>query len=418
MDKINEEITVLKNKLQTLTKQIAEKSGGKDEFFRERDLIKGQIDEVQRQLTELDTGKQKLNDQIKNKLQEGRDMLQEINTMKKKIGFQSEEEIDKEISEIEFQMHTETLSLKREKELMAKISQLKQVKPQLSKFKSLKQGTGTSDTVGPLRGDLSEIQRKTADLREEKRKLQAQYTKIVEARKKSMGGVSHLFDEKTELSEQIKAKIDEVKAIREEKNVKMREFSDFIKVQKESRAERDKAEKIARDAENEKKRLETELAKDSELPFLAEIELCENTIKYCQSFLPSTDKVEEKKAPEVKAINGTTFVQGKEREVHVSGGKSKGKPSGSSANKINKITHTLDTIGLFVQLKVEAPTGVKDIPSTVESLKTKLEEFKKKQVKEIADRKNKRGERELAFEAAAKAAEHARVEADKVAGDH
>ena len=416
---IDDEVKALMSKSQALTKTINEKSTGKEEYQTARDAIRVKLDAAQKILDECDKKRNNVQDQIKKIQQADKDNRTEVTKMQKNIGYQSEEQIDREIAEIEYQMHTESLTLKREKELMSKIAQLKQVKPQLNKLTKMKDGTGSSTgeaTVGSLKVQLAEIQKQSAAAKEEKSKHNAALKKLTEARTQSMSGVSHHFEEREKLSKQIGAKIAEIKALKEERSQKIKAFNAYMDSQKEVRAEREKAEKAVKDAERDMKKKQSDLDNDSVMPFQQELDLIENMIKYCSKLLPTTEsEAPSAKAP-VTAIEGTSvLVSKKDREefyfVAPTLKKAAKKESSSSADK--PYTHSLETLALFAEVKVSPPTAVKDVPATLKQLEAKTTEFKDKQVKEIVSRKEKRSEREAALQKAVAAFEKAAEEAKK-----
>jgi uncharacterized coiled-coil DUF342 family protein len=404
---IDDEVKGLMTKSQALTKTINEKSTGKEEYQTARDAIRTKRNSIQEQIKQIQ--------------QADKDNRTEVTKMQKNIGFQSEEQIDREIADIEYQMHTESLTLKREKELMSKIAQLKQVKPQLNKLSKMKDGMGSStgmETVGSLKVQLAEIQKQSAAAKEEKSKHNGALKKLTEARTQSMSGVSHHFEEREKLSKQIGAKIAEIKALKEERSQKIKAFNAYMDSQKEVRAEREKADKAVKDAERDMKKKQSDLDNDNVMPFQQELDLIENMIKFCSKLLPTTDASTEApstKAP-VTAIEGTNvLVSKKDREefyfVAPTGKKAPKKESSSSADK--PYTHSLETLGLFADVKVSPPTAPKDVESTLKQLEAKTGEFKDKQVKEIATRKEKRSEREAALHKAVAAYEKAAEEAKK-----
>lgn len=418
---VDKEIKDLMAKTQALTKTISAKSTGKEEFYAQKDAKKAEIDAVQAKLNELEKRRNAIQEQIKKIQQDDKDSRTEVQKMQKTIGYQSEEHIDREIADIEYQMHTESLTLKREKELILKISQLKQVKPQLNKLSKMKDGqTGVAggDSVGALKLQLAEIQKDIAALRDEKQKHSAALGKILDARKKSMVGVTQYFDERDQISATIKTKLAEIKALKDERSEKIRAFNAQMATQKELWADRDKVIKAAKDAEREVRKRESDLNQDNVAPFEKELDLIENMVKYCEKLAGKNSASSTSvAAPSVASLEGTNvLVSKKDREaVYFSAPTTKkaAAKTVSAPTETKAITHSLETLGLFSDVKVSPPTSVKDIPATIEALHKKTADFKAKQVKETADRKSKRVEREAALLAAVAALEVAAEEAKK-----
>ncbi len=423
IQEIDDEIKTLKNKVQTLNKTITAQTTGKEEFFTQRDAIKADIDVAQRVINECDKKRAQIQEQIKKLMDSEKESRTEVQKMQKSIGYQTEEQIDKEIAEIEYQMHTESLTLKREKELMMKVSQLKQVKPQLNKLSKMKEGqagTTSAQTVGSLKAQLADIQKDFSAARAEKQKHSAALGKILDARKKSMGGVSQYVDEREKLSKEIQSKFAAIKALKDERTEKIQAFNAYLATQREVRAEREKVEKLAKDAEREMKKKQSDLEKDSLIPFKAELDLIDNIVLYCEKIQPGTVTEEAATRAPVTALEGTdVLLSKKDREAvyfmaPTSVKKAQNAKKETSAEK--PITHSLETLSLFAEVKVTPPTSGKDIPATLEQLKAKTQEFLAKQAKEVEDRMTRRAEREAAFKEAVEAFEKAAASAKEVLG--
>lgn len=421
IEELDTQIKEIKKKTDALSKEISTKSEGKDNFYSQKDALKAQLDAAQNKVNELEKQRNNIQEQIKKIQQADKDSKTEVQKMQKSIGFQSEEQIDKQIAEIEYQMHTESLTLKREKELILKISQLKQVKPQLNKLTKMKDsatGGVAGDSVGSLKVQLAEVQKEISAAREEKQKHSAAFGKLMDARKKSMSGVSHIFEERDKLNAEIKKKIAEIKGLKDERSEKFTAYNEYIMSQKESRAERDKVEKAAKDAEREMRKRESDLEKDKLTPFQQELDLIVNMVSYCHKLQP----VVAAEGPAVKAavtsIEGTDVLVSKKDRVEaffVAPSAAKKAPKKETVSIEKPITHSLETLGLFAQIKVTPPTAIKDVTAVVAQLHKKSEEFTAKQAKEVDERKTKRAEREAALKEATAAYELAAAEAKKFA---
>ena len=421
IDALDAEIKEIRKRTESINKEISAKSEGKEDFFAQKDAVKALLDAAQNKWNELEKKRNAVQEQIKKIQQADKESRTEVQKMQKDIGFQSEEQIDKQIAEIEYQMHTESLTLKREKELMGKISQLKQVKPQLNKLNKMKdsQAGGAGETVGSLKVQLAEIQKEISAARDEKQKHSTAFGKLLDARKKAMSGVSHIVDEREKLNLEVKKKLSAIKALKDERSEKFKAFNEYIASQREARAEREKTEKAAKDAEREMKKRESDLEKDKLMPFQQELDLIENMVKYCFKLQPvvAAGPVEPK-AP-LAEIEGTAVLISKNEREEVFFCAPKVKKSANTKKESSSlekpITHSLETLGLFASVKVTPPTSIKDVESVLAQLTKKTEEFKTKQAKEIEDRKAKRTEREAALKEAVAAYEIAAAEAKKFA---
>merc|ERR1719380_405252 len=151
--------------------------------------------------------------------------------MKKKLGFQSEAEIDAEIKKIETSMCTESHSLKKEKEMMAKIQELRKSKPMVTKYAQMEGSTGADGAgeVDSMKNNIDDIKAELTEVREAK-KIQSQaYSKLMEARQKVMGDVPKMFEEREAINAQIREKIQERNVLRDDFNAKQRLFSTYLK---------------------------------------------------------------------------------------------------------------------------------------------------------------------------------------------
>lgn len=119
LNAIQEEIDKLQTKKKEINDQISAQSGGRDDFFQERNRIKSQLDEINEQLAKFEGKKEAINDNIGKQKQEKTDALNQINKMKRTIGYDSEASIDDRIATIEFKLWTESITLKEEKKIFA-----------------------------------------------------------------------------------------------------------------------------------------------------------------------------------------------------------------------------------------------------------------------------------------------------------
>ncbi len=101
-EKTQAAINALQEKLKAINDQINAKSTGKEEHFKARDEIRAKLDEYQGKIDELEKKRTNLVGGIKAKQDESRSKRQELNDMKRKLGFDTEEEIEKKIREIEY----------------------------------------------------------------------------------------------------------------------------------------------------------------------------------------------------------------------------------------------------------------------------------------------------------------------------
>merc|ERR1719182_551985 len=141
------------------------------------------------------------------------------------------------------------VSLKKEKEMMAKISELRKSKPMVTKYQQMEGNLGGGGEVGAMKDNIGDIQKQLQELREAK-KLQSQaYSKLMEARQKVMGDVPGLFEEREKINASIREKIQERNAERDEFRKQERAFNDYLGKVRELRGKRAKLEREARQTE-------------------------------------------------------------------------------------------------------------------------------------------------------------------------
>merc|ERR1719293_72901 len=197
-------------------------------------------------------------------------------------------------------------------------------------------------------------------------------------------GDDKAYEERNELSAKIKEKQDERNKIREEFREEEKKFQELLRKKKQEQQDRYAAEREARQKEWEERSRQKKVEKMDEQPFVTEITLLEQTIKFCKSLTSGkeVEKEEEKKDIEHKNMDGLQVLGKKDERDEfwfepTKAKKSKGtKPKGKEASK--PIKHNAVTFKLFDQLKLDAPITLDDIPPTLEKLEAELVKFEAK----------------------------------------
>merc|ERR1719230_1000193 len=130
----NDELDALQKELAAASKKISEKSTGKDEFFAKKAELRRQLDEISEKMNVFQAQKDSVQKQVGDRQAEGKQLRQDLNKMKKNLGYTSEDQIEERIASIEFQMWTQSLSLKEEKKYLAEIQELKRNRPKVANF--------------------------------------------------------------------------------------------------------------------------------------------------------------------------------------------------------------------------------------------------------------------------------------------
>merc|ERR1712176_1593064 len=124
-----------------------------------------------------------------------------------------------------------------------------------------------------------------------------------------------------------------------------------------------------------------------EQPYVAEITLLEQTIKFCESL--TQKKAEETKAEKKETVHdlpdGAQLLMKKEErdeEYYLApsakGKKGKAKKGSKAEGSAKPIKHNAETFRLFDQLKLDAPITTDEVPALVEKLEAKLADYQAK----------------------------------------
>merc|ERR1719218_341996 len=150
--------------------------------------------------------------------------------------------------------------------------------------------------------------------------------------------------------------------------------------------------KQQRDMEMRKRKV----AELDDMPHQQEINLLEQTIKFCKSFQPKENAAQEVKKETAYDNPDTHLVLknkgDREEEFYFAPtkakGTKKGKKSGESGGS-KSIKHNAETFKLFASLKLDCPVTTDDIPKTLEKLEEEMEKYKQK-IKEWEEQKEER----------------------------
>merc|ERR1712151_630017 len=163
-------------------------------------------------------------------------------------------------------------------------------------------------------------------------------------------------------------------------------FQELLRKKRQEQQDRIAAERVARQKEWEERSRQKKVEKMDEQPFVTEITLIEQTIKFCKSLTggKEEEKKEEKKDIEHKNMDGLQVLGKKDERDEfwfepTKGKKSKSsKPKGKDSSSAKPIKHNAETFKLFDQLKLDAPITLDDIPPTLEKLEAELVKYEAK----------------------------------------
>lgn len=400
MEKINADINAVQEKIKKVADNIGAKSVGKEEHYRAKDELRAKLDEYSTKIDGLQKQKQAIRGTMQDKQKEGRDKRTELNSMKKKIGFESEAEIDQKIRDIEYEMHTQSFTLKQEKEMMVKMSDLKKQKPELRKYQQLEGTANTgNDGFGEMKGSIEEVNKELTETFDAKKVIQAALAKLVEARNKVMGDVPELFKEREALNLKIRGFIMQRNEARGEFNKLNNEYQAYMSEVRVLRAERGRLERGVRQAEwEERQKGEVEDTGPAALPFADDLQLLENLDKYLKALLKEK-KEDKKEEPQNNLASGSAgaghvmlVAKGdRDEEFFFAATKKKSlKKKGSGSGKAKAIVHQLETLTIFDKYKVPSPNDASLVQGSIDAVAKKVTEFKEKQEAAVKKEKEKK----------------------------
>merc|ERR1719395_353403 len=323
---------------------------------------------------------------------EQRAKRQELNDMKKKLGFQSEAEIDAEIKKIETAMCTESHTLKKEKEMMQRIQELRKSKPMVTKYAAMEGAAAGGDSTGvdSMKNSIDDIKKELIEVREAK-KIQSQaYSTLMEARQKVMGDVPKMFEERETINAKIREKIMERNALRDEFNTRQRAFSAYLTEARALRSERARLERESREKEWEERR-KSEMPDEGPkaLPFADDLTYLDNMLTHLKALLPKEAADEEKKVEDTSVANapaGNLVLMQKnkrEEEFFFAPTKKKQLKKKGPGAKAKPIVHSMETIGFFDKYGVPPPADASAVPEAITAVEAKVKDYQEKQAKEV-----------------------------------
>jgi len=383
LDEVQGEVNGLREKMKKLSEKIDAVSGGKEEFDTAKSALFEKINEVKAKQSALIEAKKQLRDQDREAKQNERDAQRKERDLEKEAGAMSEESIQVKITQLEYQMSTQSIPLKKEKEMMMQIKQLRKKIPEAQRvhkeLEALKAGKdnpkAVTDASKPVKEQLADYD---AELDKVKEILDAEYgslNKLKEQREKKYGGVKGFIEEKKKLKTQVDALIEKREAIWAEKKGMQKLWYAFEKQERAKKEAEWKAEQAKRDAEWAAEKAKRELEKPN--PYLEAITLREQTLEYCRNQMPKVEVVEEEKVEvEHKNEGARILVSKKDRDADMWFGGTKTKNlKKKGTKKTAAIKHTAATLAIFDKLKLKAPQTQEDLVPLCEALEKQLGEY-------------------------------------------
>ena len=329
--------------------------------------------------------------------------ITEQNTARSRVSFKSVEEVDREIQRLEKQVDASTMKLVDEKKALAEISNLRKQRKGFAGFEEAKKG------IDDVKAQIAEL-RKGMDNPEAKA-LSERYNAVAKElddikaeQDEAYKGISALRDERTKLHAEQQEKYTAMRDIKDQFHRARLAYRDYEQEQWRQRQERQKAERDAYQKEKRRKIADKKLEEASEPAYMDEILTAEGLIRYFDPSAPGASKVlrgpsgfaaEAQRTVDSSDIKGTRVSKKEEREENYfmgTGGKKgkKGKKgnaesSAPSTPTEGKFNLSIGVIEELAKVNVEPPMNQSDVPSALEKLKSKLEQWKADQDKKTKE---------------------------------
>jgi len=384
IDAVQKQIDDLKKKKQALEGKIESGKGVKDEYFRKRSEISEKIQQFKEKIDACHAEKEKYQQGVNEKKGERTQMAQDMKKARAAIGYKTEEEMDNRMREIEYSLQTDTMPLKKEKELLKEMSELKRNRPKVAEVNKMGARLDNFE-IGGNKDTLDTIKKQIATWMEAKNEALKERKELEEEYQGKLGDTS-VYEDRKQINEKIAALAEERNKIRDAFKEEENKYWEAWKKKKQEQQEKYAAERKARQAEWEERDRQRKAEKIDEQPFVADITLIEQTIKFCKSLTSGKEEKQEEEKKEIdhKNMDGLQVLGKKDERDEfwfepTKGKKSKGsKQKGEKASSAKPIKHSAQTFKLFDQLKLDAPITLDDIPQTLEKLEAKLVHFQHK----------------------------------------
>merc|ERR1712086_1010630 len=278
-----------------------------------------------------------------------------------------------------------TIPLKEEKDLLKEMQELKRNRPKVAQVNKMVDGLSKFD-LGGNKETLQTIKEQIRNWMQEKSKVLEERDALNKEYEGKLGD-DKAYEERNELTQKIKEKQEERSKVRDK-------FRELMNKKREEQQARYVAEREGRQKEWEEQSRQKKVEKLDEQPFVTEITLLEQTIKFCKTLTgdKEVEKKEDKKDIEHTNMDGLQLLGKKDERDEFWFEPTKAKKSKGSKAKVSTakpIKHNAATFKLFDQLKLDAPITLDDIPPTLEKLEAELVKYEAK----VADWEKNKEER-------------------------
>ena len=314
-------------------------------------------------------------------------------------------------SKLEAQISSGSLSLFDEKKVVSEISNLRKAKKSLESLSSEQTSIETDRArMDEYKTELDALEPKRKEIKEQIDAVKAELDAVKAELNKSMDSINQFYSSRNEIREKINEAYTEMKAFKalhkktmDEHYAAKKEEYERKKVLFQEQKEKEKAERIARQAQ-----VELELA---EIPaYTEEINLCNNLLKFLAQQYNVVVEEEESKSEEAKPafegrqvdteFKGAVLLTKKDDDDYMVLGKGKKEKKKSGSAKPKAIRFDLDMMDQLNKLKVDVPLSADQLQETADKIVEKKKSFLKNQAEKTAENKRKAEEKVKALAAA------------------
>eukprot|EP00163_Fabomonas_tropica_P003948 TRINITY_DN134_c1_g1_i1.p1 TRINITY_DN134_c1_g1~~TRINITY_DN134_c1_g1_i1.p1 ORF type:complete len:493 (+),score=251.57 TRINITY_DN134_c1_g1_i1:316-1794(+) len=399
--KIEGEIKRHQNRLTAIKDQLDRDSEARKSGSDERGIVISKLQGFRATLNGLFDKNKALRAQLDACNNKKKALLDKLKGERTKLRFNSEAEVDEAIRRVEESLHTSSLTLKEEKDLVAEIATLRASKRVIGGYAAQKKAVDDEDAKG--KAILTEIKANSAEIdkvraQESKEKANLEAIKAKQGERKA----PTLLKERDEVRKQINKLYGEKKKLYEANEKKWSAYKAYEKEQRKIRdAQRakDRAERAARGEPAEEEAAEEGEDGENDTshlhPWADEMYACDQLLTYLRNLLPKAEKAADSGPADAPAPEGAQVIGKKHtsEQGYMAGlqkskskknkGKKKAAPDADGA-----LNHTLDVIGQFAEFELVLPENRANVQSAIDAVTAKKEEFKAK-TKEDKDAFNK-----------------------------
>lgn len=376
---INAEIATIDERIEDIKKQIdtanESRSDEREEVVKAREVR----DELRARLEAIRSDRDALQSQFEEIRGKVDSAIETSKSARTQLKFRTVEDIDKEITRLDRQQSTTSMSLAEEKRIVKEIEQLKTQKRQLASLgQSQEQITRDKDEKTRVSAALKAKRDEFGEVVEQLNAQRAVLDELTKTDDSKKGKIPTLIEERRALYESKKEAVARIREVQKEIKDLWDDFKAKKKeweVWKDEERKQYEVEKKARLEERLKREEEEELKK---VPYEEEMALCDYLVHYLKTtFLaeaPAAGAEESKSngtAPDVELDGLKAFKRDDEDDDPWARKKKGGAKKGKGKAKDHTIVHSPDTLASYALIQLTAPTRVSTVAASIEELKAK-----------------------------------------------